>query len=389
MPAARNAVDLARNETRPPEVPMRASLRPVISVLAALAVGGCEWGATDFGSGGTGGAAADAGGGSGGAAGRAGSGGGGSPPGSGGAPTVDAGAGSGGTGAADAGGTGGVAGSDGGAGGTPGGSGGSGSGGARGTGGATDTGGGGGRGTGGVAGTGGRGGAGTGGATGTGGGGGTGGAAAFRPCPTNGDPCRILPLGDSITDGYNVPGGYRIELFRRALGASKRITFTGAQMNGPMTVDGTTFPRSHEGHSGWRIDEIANLVPTPALQTTPHIVLLMAGTNDVIQNNNLGAAPQRLGALLDEIFTGAPQALVVVALLTPLQAPTEASRVLTFNAAVPAIVQTRAAAGRHVVLVDMYTGFPISELADGIHPNTAGYARMAGVWYAAIGSLLP
>lgn len=25
-------------------------------------------------------------------------------------------------------------------------------------------------------------------------------------------PIRIMPLGDSITDGYNVPGGYRIDL---------------------------------------------------------------------------------------------------------------------------------------------------------------------------------
>ena len=41
------------------------------------------------------------------------------------------------------------------------------------------------------------------------------------------------------------------------------------------------------------------------------------------------------------------------------------------------------------MLVDMHTGFPTSELADGIHPNTAGYARMAGVWYTAIDPLLP
>ena len=44
--------------------------------------------------------------------------------------------------------------------------------------------------------------------------------------------------------------------------------------------------------------------------------------------------------------------------------------------------------GKHVVLVDMHTGFPVSELADGIHPNAAGYLRMANVWYARLGSLL-
>ena len=35
------------------------------------------------------------------------------------------------------------------------------------------------------------------------------------------------------------------------------------------------------------------------------------------------------------------------------------------------------------------TDFPTSELGDGVHPNQAGYARMAGVWYEAIEPYLP
>jgi lysophospholipase L1-like esterase len=51
------------------------------------------------------------------------------------------------------------------------------------------------------------------------------------------------------------------------------------------------------------------------------------------------------------------------------------------------VIKQRADAGKHVQLVDMFTGFPSSELADGVHPNQQGSARMAGVWYAAIGGL--
>ena len=208
------------------------------------------------------------------------------------------------------------------------------------------------------------------------------------PCPATGD-CRILPLGDSITDGFNIPGGYRVDLFRRAHMAGQNITFTGSLMNGPGTVDGVTFPNRHEGHSGWLINEIANQVPSPALQTIPHIVLLMGGTNDTNRNDNVAQAPTRLGALIDELTTGAPNALIVVARLTPLQDTAANARVTAFNNALPAIVQTRVSAGKHVVLVDMHTGFPLSELADGIHPNQAGYNRMAGIWYATISPLLP
>jgi lysophospholipase L1-like esterase len=215
-------------------------------------------------------------------------------------------------------------------------------------------------------------------------------AAAYDPCPASGD-CRILPLGDSITDGFfPQPGGYRIELFRKARAAGRHVTFVGSQQNGPATVDGVPFPSSHEGHSGWTIDQIAGLVPSPALNATPHLVLLMAGTNDVLHGQPLASAPARLGALLDKILAGCPDALIVVAQLTPLagdQASKDAA-VATYNAALPEVVKARVAQGKHVVLVDMHTGFPPTELADGIHPNPDGYARMAGVWYSAIEAYL-
>ncbi|WP_437968053.1 SGNH/GDSL hydrolase family protein [Sorangium sp. So ce260] len=250
------------------------------------------------------------------------------------------------------------------------------------TSGATGSGGGGGDGGegGGTSGTGGQGGGETAGA---------GGAGGFTPCPTTGEPCKILPLGDSITDGIGVAGGggYRIELFKKARAAGKDITFVGSLLNGPGMVDGAAFPRNHEGHSGWKIDEIARLVPTPAFNGDPHIVLLMAGTNDISQDDNLPMAPQRLGSLLDKIFAAAPDALVVVAQLLPVSYADP--KVITYNNALPAIVEARASAGQHVVLVDMHAGFPMSELPDGVHPNAAGYARMANVWYGAIGDLLP
>ncbi|MGK4008046.1 SGNH/GDSL hydrolase family protein [Sorangium sp. So ce1036] len=218
--------------------------------------------------------------------------------------------------------------------------------------------------------------------------GGAGGAGGFTPCPTNGEPCKILPLGDSITDGVGVQGGggYRIDLFKKARAAGQNITFVGSLLNGPAMVDGVAFPRNHEGHSGWRINQIAGLVPNPALQSGAHIVLLMAGTNDVIQNDDLATAPQRLGALLDKLVAAAPDALVVVAKLIPVSFSDAA--VIRYNDALDAVVEARASAGHHVMLVDMHTGFPTSELPDGVHPNQAGFARMANVWYAAIGDLL-
>ena len=231
------------------------------------------------------------------------------------------------------------------------------------------------------------------------------GAAAFAPCPSDGTACKIMPLGDSITDGVGSSGGgYRVELFKQSITNSQSITFVGRNVNGPtsVTVSGQTktFPRNHEGYSGYTIDTgggrtgISTLVDAGISANLPHIVLLMIGTNDVNISLDLTNAPTRLGALLDRISTDAPKALIVVAKMVPTTNDTTNTRVRTYNDAIPGLVQTRATAGKHIVMVDMYTAFTSNAsyktaiMNDELHPNDAGYVVMAQTWYAAIKSYL-
>ena len=68
---------------------------------------------------------------------------------------------------------------------------------------------------------------------------------------------RVMPLGDSITEGTQVPGGYRIGLWQRLAAGGYRVDFVGSQSNGPASLG----DHDHEGHPGWRIDQIdANIV---------------------------------------------------------------------------------------------------------------------------------
>ncbi len=160
--------------------------------------------------------------------------------------------------------------------------------------------------------------------------GGTGGTVAYAPCPTNGSACKILPFGDSITRGAKSTddGGYRSPLFKLIVAAKQKATFVGSAANGPAQVSGQPFPRMHEGHAGWTIDPgynmlsssysgISKLVPSPALDANPSIILLMIGTNDLFARDTAGMAT-RLEALLDKIVQNAPNALIVLAQLTPL-----------------------------------------------------------------------
>ena len=86
----------------------------------------------------------------------------------------------------------------------------------------------------------------------------------------------------------------------------------------------------------------------------------------------------------------APDALVVVAKITPLNNASWNATIKTYNDAIPALVKKRADAGKHVIMADMNTGFTSSMLSsDNIHPNKSGYDFMGDAWYAVISPYLP
>jgi lysophospholipase L1-like esterase len=166
-------------------------------------------------------------------------------------------------------------------------------------------------------------------------------------------------------------------------------------------VQNKTFPKKHEGHGGYTIDSgsghsgISGSITDQAIANYhPNIVLLMIGTNDVNGNVDVAAAPTRLGKLIDDITTRAPDALVVVATIIPIANDGTNPKVQTYNAALPALVNARATSGKHVVLLDNYAAFSkdpsyrTTLMSDSLHPNDAGYVVLGRAFYQAISALL-
>jgi lysophospholipase L1-like esterase len=229
-------------------------------------------------------------------------------------------------------------------------------------------------------------------------------ATTFQPCPPAGVPCRILPLGDSLTFGVGssgAGGGYRVPLFRRALAAKQSITFVGSQTNGPDTVDGVSFPRGHEGYRGYAIEPgggrqgLSPVVEKLVQDARPDVVLLLAGTNDVGATViDPARAPDRLGALVDRVAAAAPAALIVVARIPPSMTDAVNVRIEAFNQALTAVVDGRVQAGRHVRLVDAYAALAAHAdyrktlMFNEFHPNDAGYALIADRWYDGLAAFL-
>lgn len=201
---------------------------------------------------------------------------------------------------------------------------------------------------------------------------------ALAACPETGA-CRVLPLGDSITDGYNVPGGYRINLEDLLLAHGVQLDFVGGMRNGPVALA----DKDHEGHSGWRIEQIDAILARKLLTYSPDVVLVHLGTNDIFQSYDVPGAPARMQTLVDRILTFDPTTTVFVAGIIPSSNPTYNALIEDYDAELQGLVADWADAGYDVHYVDQYSGFPSWMLADGVHPNRAGYNRMASVWYDA------
>ena len=187
---------------------------------------------------------------------------------------------------------------------------------------------------------------------------------------------RIMPLGDSITQGVgsSAMNGYRVPLQQQLARTGTGFDFVGSQSDGVSTAD-----TQHEGHSGWRIDEIAARLPDWLTIYRPRVITLHLGTNDMIQNYQTGGAVDRLGGVIDQIYAGVPAATVVLTSLVPSRTAAIDARIRQFNLGLRDMVRRRTENGKHLIYLDLSV-VTTADIADDVHPNDAGYAKMAKVF---------
>jgi lysophospholipase L1-like esterase len=189
---------------------------------------------------------------------------------------------------------------------------------------------------------------------------------------------KIMALGDSITNGYDYPGGYRNFLWRSLQDKGCPMEFVGSQSNGEAPS------RNHEGHSGWRIGDIHSQIKSWLTINPADIILLLIGTNDMFQVQDLPQAPQRLAGLLETIYQQLPQVKLYLGTLPPIGEPTLNQRVISFNQNLPSIVQSQRDKGRSIILVDIYKAVSFKDLGDGVHPTLQGHQKIAQAWAQAL-----
>ena len=201
------------------------------------------------------------------------------------------------------------------------------------------------------------------------------------------DQPKIMAIGDSITAGEHevdpTPGAYRIKLWNNFVDDGLNVNFVGSQYNGPPNLD----DKEHEGHPGWTINEIDELVNNGGLRAPyqPDVILLMIGTNDILRGDQTSTLETELSQLIDRISGERPNAHLLVSSVAPLERNDRADIVNQYNDLIPQLVEEKAAQGKQITYVNAGGSLSLNDLvSDGIHPSAAGYDKLGDTWYDAL-----
>jgi lysophospholipase L1-like esterase len=202
------------------------------------------------------------------------------------------------------------------------------------------------------------------------------------------DTVKIMPLGDSITRGWYGSAyswGYRKPLYVSLTNGGYNFDFVGGQTDG-------NFPDpQHEGHDGWQADNILPYLQGWLNTHRPDVVLLHIGTNDVTWNDWDANEVNDILNVIDNYEADSNKSVTVVLALIinrRIDSPSiKRAQTTQFNSDVNNMATNRIANGDDIIIVDMESALNYNigvDMADEVHPNDAGYAKMAAVWYNAL-----
>ncbi len=205
-------------------------------------------------------------------------------------------------------------------------------------------------------------------------------------------PLRIMPIGDSITAGveyfdtedypavpYRV--GYRLALHHRLTQAEQRIDFIGQSGQSAGQSAGLTDP-DNNGYPGVDIAFINSKIPDVLNGGPSDVMLLHIGTN------NTPADASTVIDIVNKVENWSQNnhsVKVLVSTLIPKRDSTLQTQVNLFNTSLRQQIAQNIS--KNVYVVEQAIALGVEDLSNeavGIHPNPAGYLKMADTWYEAL-----
>ena len=245
-------------------------------------------------------------------------------------------------------------------------------------------------------------------------------------------PIKIMCVGDSITDGYGIPGSYRKFLYHGLTQKGYNIDMIGSKsgLEGKYTDETTgeswEYDDDNIGYSAYAIKSYRGrngiyetLKETNCLSQNPDIVILQIGTNNVIDKHDQAENSKDFETLIDYILQNIPEnSVLFVTTIPPLdpnrqevyswfsnyrhssdwqktysdeevQKNVEAF-LKYYNSDITSRVNLRREKGQNIRAANANSAITDvkSQLMDGVHPNNKGYKLIGEYWIEVIGEYI-
>jgi len=186
---------------------------------------------------------------------------------------------------------------------------------------------------------------------------------------------RIMPVGDSITDGGK-DAGYRSLLLKKLTAAGYRVQFVGTRGRDPLR---------HEGYGGKNAEFLATVVGKNFRQHPADIVLLHCGHNHFAEEKPIPGILAATEQMIADFRATNPNVIVLLAQVIPSGKLPKYSYIPELNRELATLAKRL-----NVILVDQASGFDwnTDTVEDKVHPNAAGKEKMATRWFEALKPIL-
>jgi lysophospholipase L1-like esterase len=152
------------------------------------------------------------------------------------------------------------------------------------------------------------------------------------------------------------------------------VDMVGSQRDGPATVADL----DHEGYGGLTLEDMRRQVAGWVRRADPDVVLLHAGTNDLLKGSSAEETAGHLEDVLSEIVAVSDAHVIVAGVWAPLGGDLRDRA--EFNRLSGVVVAGFRERGHSMRYADTSDLLDAEEVADGLHPNAAGYRQIAAMW---------
>lgn len=194
-------------------------------------------------------------------------------------------------------------------------------------------------------------------------------------------PWRIMPIGDSITEGGATFSVYRLPLREKLTAAGYDFEYVGSKSS-PSRVG----QLRHEGYGGKNVEFIASVLPGNFEKHPADIVLIHAGHNHSIEEKPIPGILAATGSMIVAIRKTNPKVIVLVARPILSGKLPKYGYLPELGKEISTLAERLGTPVSPVIVVDQASGFDFKTdaIADKVHPNEAGAGKMAQRWFDAL-----